>query len=174
MNDESEGIPRRVRERSCGSAQAGITGDAPAVGHEASAINLITRILFLAFVALAFSGCFSPGKMRIVDVPARSSRPTIAAVKAIGDELHISVVQDGGVFIAGVKAQVIQGDVYLSTVCISSVVHATEFTVALSGNEFPRDWKQRLYWIEGDSISSPVNPMIEHVREIERSKIVLQ
>jgi len=75
---------------------------------------------------------------------------------------------------AGVNAHVIQGDVYLSAVCISSVIHATEFTVDLSGSELPRDWKQRLYWIQGDSISSPINPMIEHVREIERSKIVLQ
>ena len=67
----------------------------------------------------------------------------------------------------------IQGDVYLSAVCVASVVHATEFIVDLSGPDYPQDWKQRLDWIQGDSISSPLNPMLEHVREIERRKIVL-
>ena len=148
----------------------------PAAVGEArrSAKDVMARSLFLAFVVLAFCGCIAPSKVRFVDVPNRASKPTVTSVKAIGDELHISVVQDGGVvFMAGTKAQVIQGDVYLSAICISSVVHATEFTVDLSGPKFPRDWKQRLYWIQGDSISSPINPMIEHVREIERSKIVL-
>jgi len=139
-----------------------------------SAKDMMARVLLLAFVVLAFSGCLAPSKVRFVDVPARARKPTVTAVKAMGDELHITVGQDGGVvFIAGFKAQVIQGDVYLSAVSISSVVHATEFIVDLSGPKFPRDWRQRIYWIQGDSISSPINPMVEHFREVERSKIVL-
>jgi hypothetical protein len=56
---------------------------------------------------------------------------------------------------------------------ISSPVHATEFAVDLSSRRFPRDWRDRLYWIVGDSISSPINPFIEHSREIRRVKITV-
>jgi hypothetical protein len=133
------------------------------------------RFLLVALSAFLLSGCMSPRKIVFHDQAPRAGPPTIRQVRAEGDMLRVTVVQDSApAWVAAVNAQVIAGDVYLSTFHISSVVHATEFAVDMSGRKFPRDWRNRLYWIEGDSISSPINPFIEHVREIRRSKVSLQ
>lgn len=136
---------------------------------------MIARIGMLIGLAVCLAGCFAPSRTRIIDVAPRSGTPTVKKVSAEGDVLRVEVVQDGGVvFVAAIEPKLIEGDVYLSKICISSVVHATEFSVDFSSARFPRDWKQRLYWIEEDSISSPINPLIEHVREIRRSKITVE
>lgn len=125
-------------------------------------------------LALASSGCFSPNNIVIVDQASRDDLPTIKSIKAAGDILRVSIVQDSApAWVAGVKATVIRGDVYLDTIHISSPVSATEFEVDMSHSRFPRDWRNKLYWIESDSISSPINPFIEHRREIGRSKVAL-
>jgi hypothetical protein len=124
---------------------------------------------------VVFSGCFSPNTKRIIDVPAHLAFPTVRSIKADGDILRISIVQDGKVvFISGIEPVLIDGDIYLSTIAISSVVRATEFSIDMSDLRYPKDWRNRLYWIEQDSISSPINPFIAHYREIKRSKITLQ
>lgn len=131
------------------------------------------RLLLFALVSLPLVSCVVPRKLTVVDAPY-PERPTIRSVRAEGDTLRVTVKQDTpGAWIAGVKAETIQGDVYLHTVHISSAVHATEFPVDLSGKKFPDDWRKRLYWMVGDSIGSPVNPFIVPSREIRRSKIEL-
>lgn len=132
-------------------------------------------ILLVSLSAFALSACFSPSKIVVSDQAAHAGPPTIRKMRADGELLRISIAQDSApAWVGGVRAQVIDGDVYLSTIHISSVVHATEFSVDLSGPKFPRDWRKRLYWIEGESIDSPFNPFIEHKREIRRSRIVLR
>lgn len=128
--------------------------------------------LFL-FVCLLCAGCVSPRKVVFIEAPV-SELSEIREMRADGDTLQITIVQQGaGIWIAGVTAEVIDGDVYLSTTAISSVVPATEFTVDMSAANVPRDWQSRLYWIVGGAITSPVNPFVEHVREIRRAKIQL-
>ena len=124
---------------------------------------------------LCLAGCFAPGTTRFVDLSGHEGNPTVKEIAADGDLLRISVIQDGKViFVAGIEPIVIEGDVYLRTRYISSTVQATEFVVDLSDRRFPRDWRNRLYWIEGDAISSPIHPSIEHYREIHRSKIAIR
>ncbi len=136
---------------------------------------MIIRYILLIFWALVLAGCFAPAETRFVDRPNHSGSPTVKSIKVEGDLLRISVVQDEDVFpLAGIEAVLIEGDVYLSARYISSEVRATEFLVDMSDKRFPRDWRNRLYWIEEDTISSPINPFIEHYREITRSKILLQ
>jgi hypothetical protein len=134
---------------------------------------MTARYAFMLCCLLGLGGCVAPRDKRFVDRPRHESSPTVKAISVEGDVLRISVVQDRNVFVAGIEPLLIEGDVYLRPVCISSVVHATEFEVNLAHQRFPRDWKSRLYWIEEDAISSPVNPFIHHYREIHRSKIVL-
>jgi hypothetical protein len=137
--------------------------------------TMTLRTAIVALPALLLSGCLSPQKIVFVDQVAHAGPPTIREIRADGDKLRVTLTQDSApAWVASVKARVIAGDVYLSTVHISSVVHATEFAVDMSGRKFPPDWRSRLYWIEGDSISSPVNPFIEHMRQIRRSKIILK
>jgi len=136
---------------------------------------MTARYTFLLCCLLGLTGCFTPADRRFVDLPHHEGIPTVREITAEGDMLRVRVAQDGNVvFVAGIEPLLIEGDVYLRPVCISSVVHATEFSVDLSDKRFPRDWRSRLYWIEGDAISSPVNPFIHHYREIQRSKIVVQ
>jgi hypothetical protein len=136
---------------------------------------MTTRFAVGVLCVLGIAGCIAPEKLRFVDVPHQGSVPAVQHVRAQGDILTISVVQNGGVvFVSSVEPQVIKGDVYLRLRCISSVVQATEFSVDLSGIQFPRDWRQRLYWVEQDAISSPINPFIEPFREIHRSKILVE
>jgi hypothetical protein len=136
---------------------------------------MTARYTFIFGCLLVLVGCLAPGDKRFVDHPRHEAYPTVKEITAEGDLLRISVVQDGSpVFVAGIEALLLEGDVYLRPVCISSVVHATEFAVDLSDKRFPRDWRSRLYWIEEDAISSPVNPFIHHYREIHRSKIVIR
>ncbi len=129
----------------------------------------------VAGLALVLAGCFTPSPTRFVDAPGHTGIPAVKELRAEGDVLRITIVQEGGgIWVGRIEPQVIDGDVYLSATCISSVVRQTEFLVDLSGPHFPRDWRHRLYWIEEDSISSPVNPLIEHHREIRRSKIEVE
>jgi hypothetical protein len=129
------------------------------------------RLLLLTLASLLFASCIVPRKVTFVE----AARPTeIRSVRAEGDKVHVTVKQDSpGVWIADVKAQTIQGDVYLRTARISSAVRATEFSVDMSGKDIPSDWKTRLYWLAGEAISSPVNPFVTPSREIRRSKIEL-
>lgn len=132
------------------------------------------RIAILALVVLLSGACVSPRKTVFIDQAAHTGPPVIRAIYAEGNRLRVSLKQTGlPAWVAAVKAQVIEGDVYLYTINISSVVHTIEFAVDLSGPEFPRDWRNRLYWIEEESITSPINPTVEHVREIRRSRIIL-
>jgi len=136
---------------------------------------MTARYALILCCLLSLVGCFAPGDKRFLDLPRHEGKPTVKEITGEGDLLRISIVQDGNVvFIAGIEPLLIEGDVYLRPVCISSVVHATEFEVDLSDKRFPRDWRSRLYWIEEDAISSPVNPFIHHHREIHRSKIVIR
>lgn len=131
------------------------------------------RFLICTLASFLSASCVAPRKVIFVDEPS-PARPTIRSVRAEGDKLHVTVKQDTpGIWIAGVKAQTIQGDVYLRTVSISSVVHATDFSVDMSGKKIPGDWRDRLYWVAGESISSPVNPFVTPYKEIRRSKIEL-
>jgi hypothetical protein len=133
------------------------------------------RYILVLCCLLGLVGCFTPTDRRVVDLPHHEGIPIVKEIRAEGDILHIRIVQDrNDVCVAGIEPRLLDGDIYLIPLCISSVVHATEFSVDFSDKHFPRDWKSRLYWIEGDSISSPVNPFIHHYREIQRSKIVIQ
>lgn len=82
-------------------------------------------------------------------------------------------MQDGGTWLAGIRPRVIDGDVYLFTTHISSYVHQTVFIVDLSGPQLPSDWQRRLYWVEGESFPSPLNPFADRVHEIQRRRIHL-
>ena len=129
------------------------------------------KLSALGLASLLLASCVTPRKATFVEA---ARPPAIREVRAAGDTLHVMVTQDTpGVWIAGVEAESIQGDVYLRTTKISSVVHATEFQVDMSGKDIPGDWKKRLYWVVGESVSSPVNPFATPSREIRRSKIEL-
>src|SRR5437762_13885056 len=106
----------------------------------------------------------------------RDNSPAVEAIKAHGDILHIFVNQGGReVPVAQIEPQVIEGNVYLFTHHISSVVHQTEFILDLSGSQFPRDWKKRLYWIAGESIRSPLYPFAKNrFHELDRRKIKIE
>src|SRR6266436_1319770 len=120
--------------------------------------RMTARYTLILCCLLGLVGCFTPADRRFLDLPRHEGIPTVREITAEGDLLRIHVVQDGKVvFVAGIEPLLIGGDVYLRPLCISSVVGATEFSVDLSDKRFPRDWRSRLYWIEGDAISSPVN-----------------
>lgn len=133
------------------------------------------RIPIIALAVLLLSGCPAPQKVVFIDQTAHTGRPTVREVRADGDTLQVALSQDRApAWISSVHATVIEGDVYLSTLLISSVVHTTEFKIDMSKGNMPRDWRNRLYWIEGETITSPFNASTERVREIRRSKILLK
>ena len=133
------------------------------------------RPFVMMLAACTLGSCFSPSRIIISEKAAYSGPPTIKRIRADGDTLRIALEQDSApAWVSSIQAQVIEGDVYLRTSHISSPVHATDFSVDLSGPKFPSDWRNRLYWIQSDSISSPINPFINHRREIVRSKITLE
>lgn len=136
---------------------------------------MLLRTAIIALAALLLSGCPAPQKIVFIDQAAHTGPPTVREVHADGDTLRVSLSQDlAPAWIASVHATVIEGDVYLSPLLISSVVHTTEFKIDMSKDNLPRDWRNRLFWIEGETISSPFNTSAERVREIRRSKIQLK
>ncbi|MDZ4288628.1 MAG: hypothetical protein U0984_11750 [Prosthecobacter sp.] len=129
-----------------------------------------TRCRIALGCLLILAGCSKTNTTFIVNLPAHESKRTLKEVRAEGDSLRLSVVQDmAPVFVAKIEATVITGDVYLKPLLISSVVRQTDFVIDLSGQQFPRDWRDRLYWIESESGSSPLSS--QNHREIRRSKI---
>src|SRR4051812_6032689 len=128
------------------------------------------RTLTIIFLLSLLTGCTTATRFTEAVKPGRS--PRVAATQATHTTVTFRIVQDAGVWLAGITPRVIDGDVYLDTLYISSPVHQTEFTVDLSGPQFPRDWRQRLYWIEGDSVPGPL-VWWGRVREIERRRVQL-
>ena len=135
---------------------------------------LYILIIWCAVVALGF---FIPMKKQFVDVSTRdqySHSPIVEKMEADGDVLRISVVQKG-VGLATIEPRIMDGDVYLDAHYISSVVRKTQFSVNLSDKRVPKDWKNRLYWIENESFSSPLYPFArDRVHEVKRRKIIIQ
>jgi len=128
----------------------------------------VTAALLLPLLASCTSS------VRFTDVMKADWSPETTVLRKTSTSVTFKVRQHSPVWLGDIKARVIGADVYLDPVMISSVVHRSEFTVDLGSPQFPKDWQQRLYWIEGESIPSPVNPFVkERVREIKRRKIEL-
>jgi hypothetical protein len=128
------------------------------------------RTLTTFFLLSLLTGCTTTTKFTESIKPRRS--PHVVATEATQTTVTFRIVQDSGVWLARIRPRVIDGGVYLDTLYISSPVHQAEFTVDLSASHFPHDWRQRLYWIESESVSSPL-VWWKRVREIERRKVQL-
>ena len=125
------------------------------------------RILATILLLSLLTGCTTATRFTEAAKPERSPRIVSEATETT---VTFHIVQDGGVWLARILPRVIDGDVYLDRFNISSPVHQTEFTVDLSAPHFPRDWRQRLYWIEAYSVPGPL-VWWGRVREIERRKV---
>jgi hypothetical protein len=119
-------------------------------------------------------GCVPKAK-RFVDTLTRGNSPAVKEIRVEGDVLHIIVDQGARELpVARIEPEVIEGNVYLFTRHISSVVHQTEFLVDLSHRRLPRDWKNRLYWVERESIPSPFHPFAkDRFHDLQRRKITV-
>ena len=137
-------------------------------GIARNALDRATRFVLIASVA---ASCVIPATKKFVDVPARQTSQRFSAIRADGDVLLVSVVPTPPWFVQELRAYVIEGDVYLDAIHTSSWTGTTQFSVDLSGPEYPRDWRERLYWIETEFIPSPVNPFAEQVHELQRRKL---
>jgi hypothetical protein len=127
------------------------------------------RTLAIIFLLSLLTGCTTATRFTEAVEPGRS--PRVVATETTETTVTFHIVQEG-IGLSSVTPRVINGDVYLDTLYLSVPLPQTEFTVDLSGPQFPRDWRQRLYWIE--SISWP-GPLVwwGRVREITRRKVPL-
>ena len=116
------------------------------------------------------TGCYAK---QFKDVSKVGLSPHVVGMKTTDTTITFHVLQDQSVWLADIKPKIIENNVYLSPLYISSPVSVTNFTLDFSDPRYPKDWKQRLYWIEEDSITSPLNPFLKRVQTIGRRRIEL-
>lgn len=125
----------------------------------------------IATLALVLCGCTTSKITRFDELPPGSAidrSPRSARYVAKGDRLSISPLDQNGVWLAGVEVQLLEGDVYLNPVNISSPATPPTITLDFSEPKFPRDWKARLYWIQNVAAF----PIFAKERILYRKKIV--
>lgn len=137
----------------------------------------------ILYLLIVFCGCLvlgflMPMRYQFVDVSMRdeySRSPIVNKIEADGNVLRISVNQQRkGLGLTDIKPRLIDGDVYLDPRYISSVVRQTEFSIDLSDGRFPKNWKEKLYWVEGESWTPLYLSSRNRVHEIKRRKIAVE
>src|SRR4051812_22871837 len=104
------------------------------------------RALLLIVAVCGLCGCTTPKVTRFDELPPGAGidrSPREARYVARGDHLVVSPLNQNGVWLAAVEVQLLDGDVYLYPVNISSPAART-ITLDFSDPKFPRDWKARL------------------------------
>ena len=103
----------------------------------------------LAVVAVApiwLSACVNRTPS-IEEVPIKFDRsPVYAKYLREGDVLVIKPEKQRGWWLAGADVEVIDGDIYLTPINISSPGPRT-LEIDLSGSEVPDTWEGRLFWV---------------------------
>jgi len=127
-------------------------------------------------IAAAISGCRTPERLEFIDDTEPPDLPTIHSVRSDGNRLYISVVQGEpqDQWISNLNAEVLSGDVYLFAVPSKVPVQTTEFSLDFSARRFPRDWKNRLYWITSYRAVTNMSTGVGHVTAVYRSKLTIQ
>ncbi|MEY2483868.1 MAG: hypothetical protein QOK24_2396 [Verrucomicrobiota bacterium] len=135
----------------------------------------IQQLVVSVCCLFVMAGCFVPKQKRFVDVSARDFSPE-AKVTAEGNILRIFVPEDlKELAVAEIRPEVIEGNIYLFTLYVSHARRDAEFVFDMSEKRFPRDWKNRLYWIEYNSIPSPFHPFASNrVNELHRRKVAVE
>lgn len=130
-------------------------------------------LILLMLLALPLTGCTTA--KRFVDVDATARSQEVRIVKVEGRNLHLHVAQNlAPAYLADVKARVMENRVYLYPIRISSVVHQTEFDVSLAGLDLPSEWRERIYWVDGETYSNPLNPFTERFHQIEQRHLMVE
>ena len=129
------------------------------------------RVLAITPLAALLAGC-AYTTLITDSIGIAEQRIAVTASTDTTVTFHTSNDQPG-VWIAEIRPRVIEGDIYLSCLKISSPVHRTDFVLDFGSAQYPSDWKRRLYWVEGESFTAPLDLFHEHVHEIQRRKIDL-
>ena len=141
------------------------------------------RLLFaLSLLVLTVTGCYSyrpsitdlNGARGIDPVGFGCLSPRMTKLEATETNVTFHFLRETSIWqLATVSPEVIQGDVYLNAVYDYHAAGLTNVTLEFGNARYPSDWRKRLYWVEQDSFTSPLNPFQKHFRHIGRRKIEL-
>jgi hypothetical protein len=136
------------------------------------------RLLFaLPFLGLIVTGCYTyrplisdlAGERGNGDFDFNRRSPLVASSVSTDTAVTFQFIPEAEASpwrLKSINPEIIAGDVYLHA--YYDYAHrwagVTNMTVDFSASRFPSDWKQRLYWIEQESFTSPLRCFEKHFR----------
>ncbi|WED63038.1 hypothetical protein PXH66_11905 [Synoicihabitans lomoniglobus] len=123
---------------------------------------------------IALAGCTTPKRTRFVDVQSTVYGTKIAVIDA--DEAVVRLRVSGPnepVFLAMVEPRVIADGLYLFPSYINKPVVSERLEVPVVELDLPAEWRDRIFWVEGESVPRWFQVFRERVRTIERRHLEL-
>ncbi len=120
-------------------------------------------------LGMGLSGCVSPRHTRFVDVPPPIQGAKVAVLDASEEVVRLQVAgPQEPVFLALVEPRVIDDSLYLFPSYISKPTVSERLEVPVAALDLPTDWRERIFWVEGDHAPRWFQIFRERVRTIER------
>lgn len=144
----------------------------------ASVTPLCRRVFGLVLLTVltgVLGGCVVPRSTRFVDVASPAAYGTKVSVISANDEivrLRLSAPNEP-VFLAMVEPKVIDDGLYLFPSYIPQPTMSESVEVPVVELDLPVEWRDRIFWVEGERLPRWYQVFRERVRTIERRHLEL-
>lgn len=123
----------------------------------------------LGMAVLIGGGCVAPRTTRFVDVAAPAYGTKIAVISADEEIVRLRLsAPNEPVFLAMVEPQVIEDGLYLFPSYIPQPTLSERVEVPVVELDLPAEWKDRIFWVEGEQMTRWYQVFRARVRTIER------
>lgn len=128
----------------------------------------------LLLVAGLLGGCRSTLRPEFVDVASPLHNAEVAVIAADEETVRLRIsAPHQPVFLAMVEPAVIEDGLYLFPSYISQPTVSERLEVPVVELDLPAKWRDRIYWVEGESAPSWYQVLRPRVRTIERRHLAL-
>ncbi len=123
---------------------------------------------------LWLGGCIAPKSTRFVDVasPAYGTKVSVISADEEIVRLRLSAPNEP-VFLAMVEPKVIDDGLYLFPSYIPQPTMSERVDVPVVELELPAEWRDRIFWVEGEDLPRWYQVFRERIRTIERRHLEL-
>jgi hypothetical protein len=130
--------------------------------------------MFTLAACLLLAGCMTPPDDRFVEVAAPFYGTQIAVISANEETVKLRISgPNEPVFLAMVEPKVIGDGLYLFPSYINQPTLSERVDVPVVELDLPAQWKDRIYWVEGEHAPRWFNLFAERVRTIQRRHLTL-
>lgn len=146
----------------------------PAVKYDSRIVRHLFSSLILGALSLGLSGCLSAPHTEFVDVASPITSAQIAVVAADDETVRLRISgPNEPVFLAMVEPKVIEDGLYLFPSYINKPTRSEHVDVPVVELDLPIEWRDRIYWVEGEEEPRWYHLLKPRVQRIERRHLAL-